>query len=131
LGADEEDIEALPARFTSERLGQMTLPDASRPTDQHVAFLADVITAGQMEYLLAVHAGVNAPIEVHQGLGGMECRAPYPQHERLLGTALDLLFEQAFETLDVGPLALKGLAVARLQGRQDPRGSEQLQLGTT
>jgi hypothetical protein len=41
---------------------------------------------------------------------------------------LDLVFEQAFEKLDVGLLAIDGLPVAGVQGGQDSGQPELLQL---
>jgi len=55
---------------------------------------------------------VNAPIEALQRLRGLAGRPPHPPRERLLGPAFDLIFEPAFEQLDVGPLAVDGLPVA-------------------
>jgi hypothetical protein len=48
VGVDEEHVIALPARFMGERLGEMARAHAGRPADQHVAFPADVLAAGQV-----------------------------------------------------------------------------------
>jgi hypothetical protein len=93
-----------------------------------VTFLADVLTAGQVEHLLAVDGGVKAPIEALQRLRGIEGSPPHPPRERLLGPAFDLIFAHAFETLDVGPLPLDGLPVAGLPCGQHAREAELLQL---
>lgn len=84
-----------------------------------------VLTAGQVEHLLAVDGGVKAPIEALQRLRGLEGSPP---RERLLGPAFDLIFAHAFETLDVGPLPLDGLPVAGLPCGQHAREAERLQL---
>ena len=121
VGVDEQHIETLPARFVGEGLSEMAFAYARRPADQHVTFLADVLTAGQVEHLLAVDGGVKAPIEALQRLSGIEGSPPHPQRELLLGPAFDLIFEQAFEKLDVGPLPLDGL-VAGSSAASTPEG---------
>ena len=112
VGVDVQHIKTLPARSMGEGLSEMAFAYARWPADQHVTFLADVLTAGQVEHLLAVDGGVKAPIEALQRFSGIEGSPPHPQRELLLGPAFDLIFEQAFEKLDVGPLPLDGLPVA-------------------
>lgn len=81
-----------------------------------------------MEHLWPVDGGVEAPIEALQGFGGIEGRASYPQCQLLLGPPFDLIFEQAFEKLDRGPLALDALPVAGLPRGQYPGQPPRLQL---
>ena len=80
-------------------LGEMAFADARWPTEQHIAFLADVVTAGQVQELLSVNLGVAAPIEVLQGFGGVQRGPSQVQHQLLLRAALELIFKQTFEEL--------------------------------
>src|ERR1044071_6996490 len=52
-----------------------------------------------------------------------------PEGELLLGPALDFVFQEPLEKLDKRELLLHRLAIAELQGFEDPRESEALELG--
>jgi hypothetical protein len=71
---------------------------------------------------------IEVPIEAPQRLGRIQGRAPHAQSQLFLRPPLDLVFEQAFEKLDVGLLAIDGLPVAGVQGGQDSGQPELLQL---
>jgi len=64
-----------------------------------------------------------------RGLLQVEARAPEPQGELLLRAALDFVFQEPLEKLHKGELLLHRLAVAELQGFEDPREPEALELG--
>ena len=51
VGVDAEDVNTLSTRFMGQRLRQRALAHPGRAADQHVAFLANVVTARQVEYL--------------------------------------------------------------------------------
>jgi len=69
VGVDKQDIITAPTRFVPQRLGEMTFSHSGRAAEDHIAFVADVITGGQGQDLLAIDGGIEAEIEAFQGFG--------------------------------------------------------------
>src|ERR687891_298680 len=69
VGVDEEHIKPLSTRFMGEGLREVAFANPRGATDQYIAFLTDVVTARQVEHLLPVDGGVEAPLEARQGFG--------------------------------------------------------------
>lgn len=78
VSIDQQDIEAPPASFVSERLGEMALANAAGAAQQHVVFAADVVTAGELQDVLAVNGRIEAKVEVLQCFLGVEVGAAQP-----------------------------------------------------
>ena len=112
VGVDEEPIKRLSTRVMGAGLREGAFADPRGATDQDMAFLTEVVTARQVEHLLPVDAGVEAPREALQGFGGIQRRPSPPSRQLCLRPPFDLVFAPAFEQLDVGPLAVDGLPVA-------------------
>jgi len=104
-----------------QRLRQMRLADSGGATNQHIAMVANVGARGQAQHHLTLDAGIESKVEIFQGLVGVECGAPNTQGQLLLVPAPHLIFDQALEELQVGPLLDLGLPVTRIQGLQNTR----------
>src|SRR3954452_18611643 len=102
----------------------MGLPRAGRAANQDIAMLADEVTTGQLQNLLAVDRWVEGKVKGFQRLGTVGGRTTESQRQLLLGPPLNLVFQQAREKLGVGPLAINRLAAAcieRLQNARQPQ----------
>ncbi len=104
-------------------------PNAAGSANQHIAFLADVVTTGEVQDLLAVDARIETEVEPFQRLGGVDCCPPHPQRQLFLGPPLDLILQQSLQKLDIRPLAVNRLTVAGLQRRQNAREPQLLERG--
>jgi len=83
--------------------------------------------AGQ--YLLPVETGVEVEVETFQRFGGVDGRPADAQGQLLLGTSFYLVFQQASQELDIGPLAFNGLLVANVQRLKNARQAQAFQEG--
>jgi hypothetical protein len=119
LDAGKEHVESLAGRFLPKRLREVGSPDPGWAADQQIAFLTHIFAGGQVEDLLAVEVGIEVEIEAFQGLGAVEDSPAQAQLELLLGTALDFTFQGAGEELQVTPLVVDRLTIARFQGFQN------------
>src|SRR5262249_30625238 len=63
------------------------------------------------------------------GLGQVQGAAPQPEVQLLVGAPLDLVLDQPREELDMRPLLGDRLLVAHLQGVEDAREAQPLELG--
>src|ERR1044072_5516860 len=125
----KEDVEPPPARLMTQRLGEMGLADAGRPLNEDVFVALDEARGGEIEDLLARDRGIEAEIKALEGLLEVEAGAAEPEGELLLGPALAFVFAEPRGKLDKRELRLHRLAIAELQGFEDPRESEALELG--
>jgi hypothetical protein len=119
VGVDEQGRVATATRLVGQRLGQVGLAHAGGAADEHVVFMADVGASGQIQHLLAVKAGVEVEVEAFQRFGGIDGCPANAQRQLLLGASFYLVFQQASQELDVGPLAFNGLLVAYIESFQD------------
>ena len=74
----------------------------------------------EIEELSFVQLRIEAEVEAFERLGGIEGGAPLAEPQILLGAALDLIVHEQGEELDEGRLLLDSLAVADLEGLEDP-----------
>src|SRR5690606_31212042 len=86
-----------------------------------IVTLANVVAGGQVENLLTIDGGVEVEVKSVEGLGGVDGGAAQAQLQLLLIAPANLILQQAREELDVRPLAVDGLAVARLEGFEHAR----------
>ncbi len=89
----------------------------------------NVVSRGELEHLLAIDRRIEAPIEAIERLGAGQRRPPHPQRQLLLRPPLDLIFQEPFQKLALGPLSVDGLALARRQGCAHAREPELLEPG--
>ena len=99
--------------FVADGLGQMGFADAGRAEEQHILGFADELAGGQVENLLFVDGGVEAPVEVLQRFEAAEVGG--------LGAAfhLALLADVEFVLAD----EFQELGVARDDWRRLPAGA--------
>ena len=107
----------------------MGFADAGRALDQHVLMPLDEARGGEIEDLLAGNRGIEAEVEALERLLEIEARPPQPQGELLLGPTLHLVFQEPLEKFDKRKLLLHGLPIPELQGFEDPREPQALELG--
>ncbi len=119
VGVDEQGGVATATRLVGQRLGQVGLAHAGGAADQYVVFVADVGAGGQIQHLLAVEAGVEVEVEAFHCFGSVDGCPANAQRQLLLGTSFYLVFQQASQELDIGPLGLNGLLVTNVQRFQD------------
>ncbi len=117
------------ARLVGEGLGEVALAHAGRPVEQDVLVPVHELAGGEVEDLGLVQLGVEAEVEALEGLRGIEGRPAEAEPERGLGPPLHLVLEQQGEELDERAPALDRLAVAHVQGRQDPGEPERAEHG--
>src|SRR6185369_14759210 len=90
--------------------------------DRFVPF--DKATGRQIENLLPIDGGVKTEIESFERLAEIDRRAPESQLQLFLRAALDFVFDETLEELDVGELLRDGLLRTDLQRGQDARQPE-------
>lgn len=112
VGADAQDVEALPRRLVGQGVGEVGLADASLAADQDISPLADEGAGPHVEDLLAIDHRVEREVERLESLGRVEVAAAQPQVELLLSAALDLVLDESREELQAGPLLGDGLLAA-------------------
>jgi hypothetical protein len=119
VGIDEEDVEALPARFMGKRLSQVTLSNPGGTAQQCIVTRTDEVATGQLQDLLTVESRIEVEVEAFQGLGGVDRGPTQTQSQLFLGAPFHFIFQQTSQEIDIGPFGLDGLTVAGLQRFQD------------
>jgi hypothetical protein len=120
-----EDMEVLADGLVADGLGQMGFADTGRAEEQHVLGFTDKPARGQIVNLLFVDGGIEAPVEVVQGLQAAEVGG--------LGVAIDLalladvefVLTDEFEELGVAQTIGGGFLQAHVQ-RLDQTGETEL-----
>ena len=95
----------------------MALADAGWPDEQDAGALGDEAAGGQVDDQRFGHLGVEAPVEVVEGLHlGQPRLLDAPLQEPVLPT-VELILHQQVEEVDVGKVVADRLLVAHRQGR--------------
>ena len=97
-----EDEKSLLDRLAADGLGEMRFSDARRSDEKDVAALADEVAGGEVIDRLALERGIEAPVEVVEGLqfseGGeleVSCDEAFLAH-------VQLVLQDQFEEILVG-----------------------------
>jgi hypothetical protein len=112
------------AGLVAEGLCEMRFPDTGGPLSEDRFVPFDKATGRQIEHLLAIDRGVKAEIESLQRLAEIDRRAPEPQLQLFLCAALDFVFDETLEEIDVKELLRDGLLRPDLQRGEDARQPE-------
>src|SRR5207247_9256860 len=126
---DEQDRVAAGAGLPAQRLGNVTLTQAHRAAENHRLLALQVAAGGEIANLAGRDLGVEAEVELSQGLDLVEMGAVDAGLERARLPARDLVFEQHLQELDVTQLVVVGLAEARLQTLEHAAQVGALELG--
>ena len=109
-GAVEDEAAGLDD-LVADGLADVAFPDTWRPDQQDVLALAHELAGGQLVDRLALDGGVEAPVEVVQGLplakaGGLE-----PARDQALASDVEFILEDEFQEF----LGREGIAAGFLQ----------------
>jgi len=87
--------------LVTDGLGQMGFAGAGRPEEQHVLGFADELAAGQIENLLSVNGGVEAPVEIFQRFKAVEVGGLGAAFQLALLADVEFVLEDEFQKLGV------------------------------
>ena len=96
-----EHLEVLPDGLVADGLGQMGFADAGRAEEQHILGFADKLAGGQIENLLFVDRGIEAPVEVLQRFEGVEVGGLGAALHLALLADVEFILQDEFQELGV------------------------------
>lgn len=123
-----DNVVAAFARLPAKGLRKVTFPHPAWANDDDGLMPGNELAGGQFEDELLVELGIEREIEALEGPIGLEGRPAKTQAELLLTPALQFVLEEAFEELEIGPLAIDGLAQTSIEGLENPRQAQQLEM---
>jgi hypothetical protein len=91
----------------------------------------DKAAGGQIENLLPVDGGVKREIETLERLAQIDGRAPEAQLQLFLGAALDFVFDEPLQEIDVGELFAMACCVRTSSVAKMPDSRRFLSFGTS
>ena len=102
--------------LVADGLGKMGFADAGRPEEQNIFGFADELAAGQIENLLFVNGGIEAPVEVLQRFEGVEVGGLGAAFQLALLPDVEFILEDEFQKLGMAQTIGGGFLEPDAQG---------------
>lgn len=129
VGTKEEHVVTGPARRMAQRRGEVGLPDAHGPEEDHVLLALDEAEGEEVAHAVAIEADRRVPVEALERLLLVEARPGEPHGQVALVAPCDLVVQRQLQELELTELRLPRIRDSLRERREQAPELEPLHRG--